>query len=288
MMRYVFAYTLTVSAMLCSLPVQSQDTLDPVVSPETRSDQESGEAEARSHFAAGFSYFQEARYDDALTEFGRAYELSSRPALLFNMSQCYERLGRLDEAIRYLEQFITSNPPPADRAFQERRLANLRARQQGTGTPDIEEPGELIAPDSVRDVASTPGVTTESPMEPAELTPDRLGIAAPHSLSHRPLAYAFLGIGAAGLITMGVAGGLALSEKSRLQDDCVAGCEESETTSLRTRALVADIGLGLGIAGAAIGLILLLTSDDDDNDASAQVVPSIGPNAAGATLHLRY
>lgn len=243
------------------------------------------ESEARSHFDAGYAYFQEARYDDALREFERAYELSPRPALLFNMSQCYERLGRLDEAIRYLEQFISTTPPPADRAFQERRLSNLRARQE-SGTTDTTEPVELIAPDSARDVVS-PTPESQQASEPPH---EESEIEAPHASSGRGLAYAFLGVGAAGLITTGVAGGLALSEKSRLQTDCgSAGCPESETTSLRTRALVADIGLGVGIAGAVVGLILLLTSGSDDaEEARAQVAPTLGPNAAGATLRVRY
>lgn len=64
---------------------------------------------------------------------------------------------------------------------------------------------------------------------------------------------------------------------------------ESETTSLRTRALVADIGLGVGIAGAAVGLILLLTfGNEDASEASTQFAPPIGPRAAGATLRVRY
>ena len=162
-MGRLLAGVLSLSVLLFSLSIEAQDAV--VAEPDPLD-----EAEARSHFDAGYSYFQEARYDDALTEFTRAYELSPRPALLFNMSQCYERLGRLDEAIRYLEQFIHADP--ADRAFQERRLANLRVRQQGD-TPDMDEPSELIAPDSARDVtsSSSPGPGGAGSAEPA--TPSR-------------------------------------------------------------------------------------------------------------------
>lgn len=275
MMRLLLA--VAVSFFLGSA-VQAQD-IQPAAA---RSLDPMDESEARSHFDAGYAYFQEARYDDALREFERAYDLSPRPALLFNMSQCYERLGRLDEAIRYLEQFINTTPPPTDRAFQERRLSNLRARQE-SGTTDTTEPVELIAPDSARDVVS-PSAESLQRSEPRHEEPEI------EASSGRGLAYAFLGIGAVGLITMGVSGGLALSEKSRLQTDCgSAGCPESETTSLRTRALVADIGLGVGVAGAVVGLILLLTSGSDDaEEARAQVAPTLGPNTAGATLRVRY
>lgn len=269
-------YAQDVSPAPAPAPAEAVDPLD--------------EAEARSHFDAGYAYFQEARYEDALREFDRAYELSPRPALLFNMSQCYERLGRLDEAIRYLERFIGASPPPSDRPFQERRLANLRARQQN-GTTNNEEPVELIAPDSARDVAAmdVASLPSESTEQVPRHVPVPQGEDATRESSGRGLAYAFLGIGAAGLITTGVAGGLALSEKSRLQTECVGGCPESETTSLRTRALVADIGLAVGLAGGVVGLILLLTSGRDDSDERrTQVAPTLGSNEAGATLRVRY
>ncbi|MFK8000080.1 MAG: tol-pal system YbgF family protein [Polyangiales bacterium] len=285
-MRRLLASVFGIGVLFSSLPSDAQDTT--VVATEAVDPLD--EAEARSHFDAGYAYFQEARYEDALREFDRAYDLSPRPALLFNMSQCYERLGRLDEAIRYLERFIGASPPPSDRPFQERRLANLRARQED-GTTNDEEPVELIAPDSARDVAATNNVSP--PSEPLEsvagVSDSQSAGVEENESSGRALAYTFLGVGAAGLITMGVAGGLALSEKSRLQTECVGGCPESETTSLRTRALVADIGLAVGIAGGLVGLVLLLTAGrDDDAEARTQVAPAFGPNLAGATLHVRY
>lgn len=218
-MRCLFAAVL-VSCAFFAPSVQAQDSVAAKTVPD---EQALNEYEARSHFDAGYSYFQEARYDDALREFERAYELSQRPALLFNMSQCYERLGRLDEAIRYLDRFIGASPPPEDRPFQERRLANLRARQQD-GTTNDGEPVELIAPDSARDVAATDGASPRSQSrEPVPPLDPPNGEREANEPSGRGLAYTFLGIGAAGLITTGVAGGLALSEKSRLRTECGTG-----------------------------------------------------------------
>ena len=85
--------------------------------------------EARIHFEAGSLHYQEANYEAALGEFERAYELSELPALLFNMSQCHERLGHLSEAISTLEGFIAGTEDGPEKARQERRLTNLQRRQ---------------------------------------------------------------------------------------------------------------------------------------------------------------
>lgn len=50
------------------------------------------EAEARSVFDAGQVAFTAGHYADALEYFKRAYALSRRPALLFNIGLCHDRL----------------------------------------------------------------------------------------------------------------------------------------------------------------------------------------------------
>src|SRR4030095_10359942 len=51
------------------------------------------------HFRVGQTYYDEANYQDALKEFREAYRLSKRPALLYNIGLCHERLDQIDEAV---------------------------------------------------------------------------------------------------------------------------------------------------------------------------------------------
>ncbi len=57
------------------------------------------EAEARSVFDAGQTAFTAGHYADALVYFKRSYALSRRPALLFNIGLCHDRLREDTEAI---------------------------------------------------------------------------------------------------------------------------------------------------------------------------------------------
>src|SRR5438270_11973073 len=84
---------------------------------------------AKAHFLAGSAYYEQANYADAVKEFNEAHRLSRRPDLLYNISVCYERLGRWDDAIASLEQYLSERPEAPDRAVIESRIANYEQRR---------------------------------------------------------------------------------------------------------------------------------------------------------------
>ena len=53
-------------------------------SPGGRAAADEGDAVARAHSLAGIHYYDQANYADALREFGEAYRLSKRPALVLS------------------------------------------------------------------------------------------------------------------------------------------------------------------------------------------------------------
>jgi|SRR5579871_290818 len=117
---------------------------------------EPGDVErGKAHYQAGASYYQEARYEDALREFSEAYRLSKKPPLLFNVSLCQERLGRLDDAIASLERYLAEDPNTPDRGVVEARLRTFR-EQKAKATPP--PPPQVTAP-----VAPPPPPPVEKP-----------------------------------------------------------------------------------------------------------------------------
>lgn len=104
---------------------------------------------------------------------------------------------------------------------------------------------------------SAPAPVTEAPaIAPSTEAPKRSST----------LAFVALGAGAAGLVVGGITGGLALSKKSKLDDDpnCDDGActhaVKDEVSSLRTFRTVSTIGFVAGGVLAATGVVLLLTS----------------------------
>jgi hypothetical protein len=88
--------------------------------------------EARTHFKAGVILLQDPerpRYEEASTEFKRAYDLVHSPTILGNIGLCAMKLERDAEAIdaytRYLAE--VNDLTPAERAQTERDLVTLKA-----------------------------------------------------------------------------------------------------------------------------------------------------------------
>ena len=115
---------------------------------------------AKAHFLAGQAYYEQADYNDAVKEFIEAHRLSHRADLLYNISVCYERLGRWDDAISSLNQYLTEKPDAPDRAVIDSRIKNYEQRRDqeraraAAVAPPVVAPPPVAAPAPRRHVAS--------------------------------------------------------------------------------------------------------------------------------------
>ena len=111
------------------------------------------------------------------------------------------------------------------------------------------------------------------------------GPAAPVAAPVPVAAWIAAGVGVAGL---GVFTGLALageSEKSALDEaGCKSACDSNAVDSVKTKFLVADIGLAVGVAGLATATVLYLTRGTVSPTPAARegVRFVIGPTVGGA------
>jgi hypothetical protein len=101
-------------------------------------------------------------------------------------------------------------------------------------------------------------------------------------------AWVALGIGGAGLVAGGIFGALALSEQSKLKDECpgdVCGpSRHGDVDGYNAKRMVAFIGLGVGVVGAAVGTVLLVTSSSPKKEQAQgpRIEPWIGIGSVGA------
>ncbi len=85
-------------------------------------------AEGRTHFNRGVVLFDQGNHDGALIEFQRAWELSQRPSVLFNIAATCQALHRYAEAIAAIERFLASSGATdvRQRRHAQRTLNELR------------------------------------------------------------------------------------------------------------------------------------------------------------------
>ena len=245
---------------------------------------------ARELYLRGDRLYAEGSYDDAIVALKEAYDLSHRPALLFNIANAYERLGRYEEALLYLNQYAPSAPDHQQhivlkriRALEQR--AEERRDRDRTGTP--------AAPPAPAATEGTPPTASGSAL-PQAASPDPLDAtsSSTEATGRTPvLGYA---IGGAGLVAIGVGtvfGISASSLRSDAEGQCrgngdVLLCPASARDALsdaNSRALVADIAWGLGLAAVGVGVYLVL---DNDSESGASTALRSTATAGGAGVSL--
>ncbi len=145
MFRTTRCLALVIAVLALAQPAFAQD---PEAPPEPPVDA-SRDEEARSLFQAGSSALSAGRFADALDHFERSYELSRRPALLYNIGLTASTLGNLDRAIAAFEQFLREDPLTGRRQEVEGRLRTLeerRRRASPTPVAPVESHGPGVGP----------------------------------------------------------------------------------------------------------------------------------------------
>lgn len=205
--------------------------------------------QARIHFQSGQGHYRRGDYEAALREFEAAYQLSRRPALLYNIYLMQERVGQLETALQTLDSYLETDAVPASdrREIEERRehLVDRIARQSASGA--------TLAASAPRELEPSP--PTAAPSGAA----DGLRIASIVSFA----------VGGLGLAMFAGFGAATLAEDGRLADACGSNagrsCSRSELSGLAALAALADTGWVLALAGAAAGLTLWLVADGEEN-----------------------
>lgn len=221
-----------------------------------------GDPLARNHFASGRAYYDRGRYEEAIVEFQRAYELSPHPELLYNLYLAHQNLGHRAEAIDALSRYLAERPD--ERPELRERLRAMRERLEQEPEP------------------------TREPAPSPEPTPAPRAAPAPRGDPGGTPTGAVVSLiaGGVGLLAFGAFGSLALVEDGRLAGDCGADvgatCTEDDLDTLHTYALIADVSLGVGLVAGAIGLIWLLTGGDD----GAEAPLALGPHGAVLRVEL--
>jgi tetratricopeptide (TPR) repeat protein len=120
------------------------------------------DGDVEAHVELGHRLSKIGRYEDAIGEFRRAYELRAEPRLLYEIAEIYRRLGATDQARFYYERYLASAPAaPAsapgapDRQEVEAKLAALKGAPP-PARPRLIPEATLVSPPSPPPRAARP------------------------------------------------------------------------------------------------------------------------------------
>ena len=222
------------------------------------------DAEARTRFSTGREAFSRGDYATAVTEFERAYVLSRRPQLLYNVGTTYERLHRWDEARNALQRYLDAVPDAPDRAEVEGRIRIIDVEIQHqaiTATAQAEAPRVVVV--------ERPVIVT-SPVRPWRVTAWVAG---------------GLTVVSGGLVL--AVGLLANQHYSQLLHDCSPNCPQSDVDDMRLRRDLVNTAIGVTAGATAVTITaVLLDRFLDRAPATSPAVRSVAltPGRDGATL----
>jgi len=227
------------------------------------------DAEARALFTQARAAYDGGRFEEATASFRRAYLLSPRFELLYNIGQSELRAGHEARALEAFEAFLRQ--APADTPHRSEVDERARMLRSLALTATTREPAVVRPP---------PGDATHGP------TADRASTATdaaprPTDDGPGPAPWILVGGGAAALITGAV---LMLVSVS------AAGRVTSATDGTRWADLQSDIDkantmwgvgialTGVGLAAAGVGLVWALTGGPSESgEVSARI--RLGPTA---------
>jgi tetratricopeptide (TPR) repeat protein len=93
----------------------------------------------------GRNAYERKDYQVAADDFRRAFDLSHRPALLYNIARALEALQRLDEAVDAYRTYLRVEPDASDRAAIEAQVRALdELIEQRAGRPGPPRPRKPI------------------------------------------------------------------------------------------------------------------------------------------------
>lgn len=264
---------------------------------------------ARALAEEGDRLLADGDFVGAIDRFSRAWSLVPAPTIGVRWARALAAQDRLIAAEeRYVATLRTplaeDAPPPFRAAVQEAtaELAALRpriprltiVRAAGVGAVRLDGkdvPEALLGvprpvdPGAHEVTAANASVARfeldDGEKKRIELTPLVAGIDPDAAAGRRTAAWVAFGVGAAGLGVGLVAGGIALGNKSSLDDACRddGGCPADSADDLdgfRGAGTVATVGFVIAGLGAASGAIILLTLPSETGERAGRAPSSIG------------
>jgi tetratricopeptide (TPR) repeat protein len=255
--------------------------------------------EVKLHYQRATRAYDLQKYQEAIDEYQKAYEISGDPPMLYNIAQAYRLADQPSEAARYYRRFLQRMPNARNREDVERKIADQErlAEQRKKVEPVVPPPPPTTStkPPPIVEVKPPPPPPVVPP------SPPQLPSSPPPETSHARSVVGWSLVGA-GLIVDGVAayeGYRARQKGDQLTRDSMMTPAKTFDPAVETagkNANIAAIALGIGGTAVAIaGAIVLITGGSSESTekpatpvARVSVTPWISNGLVGGGARLLF
>jgi tetratricopeptide (TPR) repeat protein len=219
-------------------------------------------AQAHQHATHAHDLYQQGAYHEAITELETALKLDPNGKdLVFNLGVVHEKLGDIEDALRYFHRYETMDLDPLERAKADTYLKRLQGARK-----EVEKP---VEPSQGQARALPPQPLPAPP--PPEIHYGRFDWLT--------VTVAVIGVG--GIAAGAYYGVKALADRPKpdtptTSTDGYAQVENSELTA-HNEAIISDVSFAVGAAGLAATAVLFFARTRDSAPAGSSVSGSAGP-----------
>ena len=224
--------------------------------------------------------YEAGKYREAAETLKKATAKDNDPTLLFNIARAYEQAAELPDALDYYKQYLEVGDD--ETLVRRSQLAVDRIGALLVKQTEGELERKRLSEEAARAQAEAETASQErNRAEQAELE-----ARTRRESSAKTGSFVAGGLGVAALGTGVAFGLLALSAKNDFAQAPTIDEKRTLEDTVKSRALIADIGFGLGIAAAVTAFLLYPKADAppsfDDDQPQARLL--IGPGAAGVEV----
>lgn len=108
----------------------------------------------------GIKAQDDGKYDEAIADYDKAYQLVSNALLLFNKAQAYRLAGKIDLAIEFYTRYLAEDPKGLKAQDARELLAGLQANSSSPAQPSRAQDAPATAPP---DGAAAPAARSPEP-----------------------------------------------------------------------------------------------------------------------------
>jgi len=265
--------------------------------------------EMRLHYDRATRAFDVGKYQEAIEEYQKAYEIGGDPAMLYNIAQAYRLNDQPADALRFYRRYLQRQPNAHNREYVDRKIADLeklieeRRKAAAAAPPFVPAPQPspvVVTPVVPATPPSPPPLLMEPPPEPKPLPP------AEPPPSRRGLKIAGWSALGAAVVTGGLAayfGEVAKSKADKISSESRMGISfepgvaavEQNGKNANLAAIVLGSASGACLVTGAILLIVGRTPSQPAEAPSTQTARatlspwvSVAGGFVGAGAHLRF
>jgi hypothetical protein len=265
--------------------------------------------EIHVHYQQATRAYDLGKYQEAVEQYQKVYEIDGDPVMLYNIAQAYRLNDQPQESIHFYRRYLQRSPEARNKEDVERKITAMeklieerrKAAAQVTPPPKTDvKPVAVPAPPPPPPVVAPPVVVAPPPPPPPPET----------STTRLVVGWSMVGVGVASIAVAIVEGIKAKNrgdELTRMQGQPtdpisnlpVWGPEQdriqSEGKTANIVAIVCGIaGTGLGVAGAIVLITSGSSAPANDNGTppatapNVSFVPWVGPGLVGGGMGLRF